>query len=255
MLWQNRMHCGNPLVLTDFNNDWQTFNKKWKSFAEIFINYHICLTNLLKMIDIREKPTEELILDAAMKVFTRKGFSAARMEEIAKEAGINRALLHYYYRDKQTMFNLIFESRFKEFFKGLFVIFESDNISLFDKIRRMVDHEINTLTKHPDLARFIITEIAQKPELLIEYGMKLGVNPRLFIASFEKQVSNEIRDGIIKPIEGRQLLINIMSLCIYPFVAKPIIQTMMTVDEILFYKMTEQRKIEVSEFIINAIKI
>jgi TetR/AcrR family transcriptional regulator len=206
------------------------------------------------MIDTKERTTEELILDAAMKVFTRKGFAAARMEEIAKEAGINRALLHYYHRDKQTMFNRIFESRFKEFFKGLFVIFESDNISLFEKIKRMVDHEISTLIKHPDLARFIITEIAQSPDLLIEYGKKLGVNPRMFIEAFERQVAKEVSDGIIKPIEGKQLLINIMSLCIYPFVARPIIQTMMTVDETNFYQMAEQRKKEVSEFIINAIK-
>lgn len=206
------------------------------------------------MIETKEKPTEELILDAAMKVFTRKGFAAARMEEIAKEAGINRALLHYYYRDKQTMFNLIFESRFKEFFKGLFVIFEADNVSLFDKIRRMVEHEINTLTKHPDLARFIITEIAHDPNLLLEYGKKLGVNPRMFIQSFDKQVEREVNQGVIKAIEGKQLLINIMSLCIYPFVAKPIIQTMMSVDDINFYQMTEQRKNEVSEFIIHAIK-
>lgn len=206
------------------------------------------------MIDVKEKPTEELILDAAMKVFTRRGFAAARMEEIAKEAGINRALLHYYHRDKQTMFNRIFESRFKDFFKGLFVIFESDNISIFEKIKRMVDHEITTLIKHPDLARFIITEIAQTPELLIEYGMKLGVNPRMFIETFEKQVAKEVNEGVIKPIDGKQLLINIMSLCIYPFVARPIIQTMMTVDETSYYKMAEQRKKEVSEFIINAIK-
>ncbi len=207
------------------------------------------------MIDHKEKPTEELILDAAMKVFTRKGFAAARTEEIAKEAGINRALLHYYYRDKQTIFNLIFESRFKEFFKGLFVIFESDNISLFEKIRRMVDHEISTLTKHPDLARFIITEIAQDPELLIAFGKKLGVNPKLFIEAFQQQVSKEVSEGVIKPIEGKQLLINIMSLCIYPFVARPIIQKMMAMEEAQFYQMAEHRKKEVSEFIINAIKI
>lgn len=206
------------------------------------------------MIEEKEKTTEELILDAAMKVFTRKGFAAARMEEIAKEAGINRALLHYYHRDKQTMFNRIFESRFKEFFKGLFVIFESDNISLFEKIKRMVDHEISTLIKHPDLARFIITEIAQSPDLLLEYGKKLGVNPRMFIEAFEKQVAKEVDAGMINPIEGKQLLMNIMSLCIYPFVARPIIQTMMTLNENNFYDMAEQRKKEVSEFIINAIK-
>lgn len=203
----------------------------------------------------KEITTEELILNAAMKVFTRKGFAAARTEDIAREAGINRALLHYYFRDKQTMFNLIFETRFKEFFKGLFVIFDSDNISLFEKIRRMVDHEISTLLKHPDLARFIITEIAQSPNLLIEYGVKLGINPRIFIESFEKQVAREVNEGVIKPIAGKQLLINIMSLCIYPFVAQPVIQTMMKLDEVHFYELAEQRKKEVSEFIINAIKI
>jgi AcrR family transcriptional regulator len=206
------------------------------------------------MIENKVKPTEELILNAAMKVFTRRGYAAARTEEIAKEAGINRALLHYYYRDKQTMFNLIFETRFKEFFKGLFVIFEADSLSLFEKIKRMVEHEINTLMAHPDLARFIITEIAQQPELLLEYGRKLGINPRLFIGTFEEQVSKEVKAGTIRPIEGKQLIMNIMSLCIYPFVAMPIIKTMMQVDESTFHAMMEQRKKEVYEFIINSIK-
>lgn len=201
-----------------------------------------------------ETTTEERILDAAMKVFTRKGFAATRTEEIAKEAGINRTLLHYYYRDKQTIFNLIFETRFKEFFKGLFVIFEADNISLFQKIERMVDHEITTLSKHPHMARFVITEIAHEPNLLVEHGTKLGLNPRVMIAAFEKLVVKEVSEGIIKPIEGRQLLINIMSLCIYPFVASPIIQTMMSLNESEFNQLTEQRKKQVSEFIINAIK-
>ena len=206
------------------------------------------------MSETKTKPTEELIIDAAMKVFTRRGFAAARTEEIAKEAGINRALLHYYYRDKETIFNIIFETRFKEFFKGLFVIFESDNLSLFEKIRRMVDHEINTLLLHPDLARFIITEIAQQPELLLEYGKKLGINPRLFIGSFEELVAKEVVNGTIKPVSGKQLIMNIMSLCIYPFIAMPIIKTMMQLDEATFLSMMEQRKKETYEFIINAIK-
>ena len=203
---------------------------------------------------MEEITTEERILDAAMKVFTRKGFAATRTEEIAKEAGINRTLLHYYYRDKQTIFNLIFETRFKEFFKGLFVIFEADNISLFEKIERMVDHEVTTLSKHPHMARFVITEIAHEPNLLVEHGTKLGLNPRVMIAAFEKLVVKEVSEGIIKPIEGRQLLINIMSLCIYPVVASPIIQTMMSLNESEFIQLTEQRKKQVSEFIINAIK-
>ena len=201
----------------------------------------------------KESETQKLILDAAMKVFTQRGFDGARTEEIAKEAGINRALLHYYYRDKQTIFNMIFEERFKEFFVGIFQIFSSDQ-PILEKIRLLIDHEISMLLKHPDLARFIITEVANRPERLIEYGQKLGVNPRTFVESFEKQLTAEIKIGTIKPIQPRQLLMNIMSLCIYPFVAQPIFRTMMQLDKATFNNMMEARKKEVYTFIMNALK-
>jgi AcrR family transcriptional regulator len=205
------------------------------------------------MAQTKEKVTENLILDAAMKVFTQRGFDGTRTEDIAKEAGINRTLLHYYFRDKQTMFNLIFETRFKEFFGGVFSIFSSDK-SMRDKIRLLIEHEITMFVAHPDLARFIISEVANHPERLIEHGQKLGINPRVFLESFEQQVKQEVKAGIIKMIEGRQLLMNIMSLCIYPFVAQPIIRTMMQLDRESFNQMMEARKKEVYEFIMNALK-
>jgi TetR/AcrR family transcriptional regulator len=201
----------------------------------------------------KEKATEELILDAAMKVFTRRGFAATRTEDVAKEAGISRTLLHYYYRDKQTMFDIIFETRFQEFFKGVFSILASE-AALLEKIKLLVDHEIGTLSKHPDLPRFVIGEIAQQPERLIQYGQKMNVNPRLLLEKFTKQVKEEVSRGSIVPIDGRQLLMNIISLCVYPFVAKPIIKTMMQLDENTFLDLMDQRKKEVYEFIIKGIK-
>jgi TetR/AcrR family transcriptional regulator len=206
------------------------------------------------MIRTEEKSTEALILDAAMEVFTRKGYAATRTEDIARQAGMNRALLHYYYRDKKTIFNIIFESRFGEFFRGLFVIFDADNISFFDKIRRMIHHEISTLIKHPDLARFVIMEIAQDPGRLLIHGKKLGIDPRILIGSFEKHIQEEVRKGTIRPIDGRTLLVNIMSLCIYPFVAKAVIQTLMQVNDEEFLQMMEVRKEETYNFIVNSIK-
>lgn len=201
-----------------------------------------------------EKTTEEKILDAASMVFTKKGFAATRTEEIARQAGMNRALLHYYYRDKQTIFNIIFETQFSEFFKGLFVIFDAGNISFFEKIRRMIHHEINTLLKHPDLARFVINEIAQDPERLLKHGNKIGINPRILIDAFEKQTEEEIKNGTIRPIEGRMLLIHIMSLCLYPFVARPVLETLMQLNSEQFTALMERRKEETYEFIINSIK-
>lgn len=204
------------------------------------------------MAEQQTKPTEELILDSAMKVFTRRGYAAARMEEIAKEAGINRALLHYYYRDKETMFNLIFERRFKDFFAGFFGIFQTE-VPFFDKIKNLIDHEISLLIKHPDLARFIIMEIAQQPERLIQHGQRLGINPRMIIQKFREQVDKEVELGTIKPIDSRQLIMNIISLCVYPFVAKPIVKTMMQMDENSFIQIMEQRKKDAFEFIKSAI--
>ncbi|MGE0770428.1 MAG: TetR/AcrR family transcriptional regulator [Cyclobacteriaceae bacterium] len=205
------------------------------------------------MIEKAEKDTENLILDAAMKVFTRKGFAGARTEDIAKEAGINRALLHYYFRDKQTMFDIIFETRFKEFFAGIGKILNSDQ-PLFEKIRAMIDHEINTLSQHPDLPRFVITEVASQPERLIQYGQKMGINPRLILSGFTTQVDAEAKAGRIKPIDSRQLLMNIMSLCIYPFIARHVIKTMMQLDESRFADMMEARKKLVYEMVIDSIK-
>lgn len=198
------------------------------------------------------RSSEELILNAAIKVFTRKGFAGARMEEIAKEAGINRALLHYYFRDKETMFNLIFETKFKEFFTGLFGAFQSD-APFFEKIKRIIDHEITVLSKHPDLARFVIMEIAQQPDRLIQFGQKLGLNPRMMLENFQKEIQQNVLEGKIRPIDGRQLLMNIISICIYPFVAKSIIKTMMQMDENTFLDLMGKRKKDAYEFIINAI--
>ncbi|MGB4974019.1 MAG: TetR/AcrR family transcriptional regulator [Cyclobacteriaceae bacterium] len=207
---------------------------------------------IVKVPKTETKPSEELILNAAVKVFTRKGYAGARMEEIAKEAGINRALLHYYFRDKETMFNIIFETKFKEFFTGMFGVFQS-NVSFKEKIKNIIDNEITVLSKHPDLAKFVIMEIAQQPERLIQFGQKLGFNPRLMLENFQKEIQQNVQEGKIRPIDGRQLLMNILSICIYPFVAKPIIKTMMQMDENTFVDLMEKRKKDAYEFIINAI--
>lgn len=204
------------------------------------------------MSEEKVKATENVILDAAMKVFTRRGFAGARMEEIAKEAGINRALLHYYFRDKETMFNLIFETRFKEFFSGIARILSSD-LPLFEKIRQMISHEIDTLTKHPDIPRFVIMEVANQPERLIQYGQKMGFNPRQLLTNFTQQVDHAIENKEIISIDSRQLLMNVMSTCIYPFVAKPIIKTMMQMDEHSFASLMESRKKDLYDFIVKAI--
>lgn len=176
------------------------------------------------------------------------------MEDIAKEAGINRALLHYYFRTKDRMFDLVFEQRIREFFVGLAQII-SRPLPLFDKIRAIVEHDINMILAQPDLPIFIMQELTQNPERLIAVAKNSGIGPATMMKTYRAQVKEAVDKKLIRPIEGGQLLINIMSLCVYPFVAKPMIKAVQDLDDDQFEKMIKKRKQEVPEFIIDAIKL
>lgn len=200
-----------------------------------------------------DNKSEEAILAAARKVFTQKGYAAARMEDIAREAGINRALLHYYFRSKDRMFDIIFEQRFNEFFSGLAKIIFSER-PLLEKIRAIVEHDINMVASQPDLPIFIMQELTQNPQRLIEHAKGAGAVPGLMMKSMNSEIRKAVAAGQVKNIDGGQLLINIMSLCIYPFIAKPMIKTMNGLDDAGFGKMMKKRKKEVADFIIDALK-
>jgi TetR/AcrR family transcriptional regulator len=216
---------------------------------------HVSLTILLNQMakEKLDNQTEKAIIEAAGKVFTRKGFAAARMDDIAKEAGMNRALLHYYFRSKEKMFDLIFDLRVREFFSGLGLIISSEK-NLEEKIRAIVEHEITILSAHPDLPIFILQELTQNPQRFFEHAQKARAHPSALQKKFAVDVKQQIKKKKIKNIDASQLLMNIMSMSIYPFIAKPILKTILETDEAGFYKIMQKRKTEVTEFILSAIK-
>lgn len=201
-----------------------------------------------------DNQTEKTILEAAGKVFTQKGFAAARMEDIAKEAGINRALLHYYFRSKDKMFDLIFDQRVHEFFSGLGEIILSER-NLEEKIRAIIEHEITVLLAHPYLPIFVLQEVNQNPERMLEHARKAGAHPSILLKKFSIQVKEEIKKGKIRAIDPSQLLMNIMSMAIYPFIAKPVIKTILETDDVGFEIVMKRRKKEVTDFILQALKV
>jgi AcrR family transcriptional regulator len=201
----------------------------------------------------RDNQTEKSILEAARKVFTRKGFAAARMDDIAKEANINRALLHYYFRSKDKMFDLIFEQKVNEFFSGHEKILFSEK-KLEEVIRGMITHEIKLTAANPYLPLFILQELQQSPDRLLHHAQKAGMSPSIVMKRFSILVKEAIAEKRIREIEASQLLINIMSLCIYPFAAKPVIKAFLEVDDKGFDKVMLQRIDEISEFVMHSLK-
>jgi TetR/AcrR family transcriptional regulator len=198
-----------------------------------------------------EKSAEEKILAAAKKVFTSKGMAGARMQDIANEAGINKALLHYYFRSKEKLFEVIFFEAAQKLFPRINLIFESD-MPLFEKIQNFADQYITMMSENPYLPLFVLNEVSKEPEIFIKkiWGKQNIPHPEKFLA----QIEREVKKGSIKKISPLHLLINLISLSIFPFVAKPMIQFALGLDEMQFKNVMEQRKKEVAKFIIDSIK-
>lgn len=195
--------------------------------------------------------TEIEILNAAKEIFQQKGMDGARMQEIADKAKINKALLHYYYRSKQLLFEAVFKSAFSLLAPQLNKVLNDDS-DLFEKITKFTDSYITFVIKHPYLPNFVIQELNKNPEFV----MKLRSQDNFpTIDKFKQQVTDAIKVGIIKPIEAEQLFINIIALNLFPFIGEPLLMALLNVDKKSYTNLLQDRKDHVAAFIINAIKI
>jgi AcrR family transcriptional regulator len=198
----------------------------------------------------KETQAEKTILNAARKVFIEKGKEGARMQEIADEASINKALLHYYFRSKDRLFDAVFIEAFEKFLPHLHSVILSE-LSFFDAIRNFISGYINTILENPYIPGFILHELSQNPENIADLLDQRINNMNRLITKIE----DEINKGTIRPIDPRQVMVNVIGLCIFPFVARPIIQKIFFQENSTEYeKFLEDRKTEVFNFIYNALK-
>ncbi len=198
----------------------------------------------------KDQSPEEKILTAAKKVFLAKGMDGARMQDIADEAGINKALLHYYFRSKEKLFETIFLEVANAFVPKVIKLFEEDT-TVFEKIEIFCREYINQIMQTPYVPIFILNEINKQPEAFLK---KILTGRNIPVEKFLAQLQKEIKQKIIKPIEPVQLLLNVLSLCLFPFVARPMIQLITGMDKNSFMAVMEQRKKEVPKLIIESIK-
>ena len=198
----------------------------------------------------KEETTEQQILNAAKIVFQAKGMAAARMQEIADEAGINKAMVHYYYRSKQLLFEAVFNQAFSLLAPQLSIILNDDS-SIEDKIKNFTTDYTSFMMKHPYLPNFIIQELNRNEDFII----KIKAHQKFpNLDKFKLKLDEEISKEILKPIEADQLFVNILALNIFPFLGKPLIKAFTNKDDKTYKTFLESRKTEVANFIINSIK-
>ncbi len=197
----------------------------------------------------KSQSTEERILEAAKTIFHHKGFEGARMQEIADEAGINKALLHYYFRTKENLFDAVFEAAFREIFAKLFMTVDAD-IPLEKKLKNLISEYIGFLQKNSYIPGFILAEMNQNPEKIINIFKSSPVSPSMLL----ERMKRSMYDGKLEEKDVRELFINILSLCIFPVVARPMLQNIFDFSDEQYDQFIERRKKTLPELIMNTIK-
>ncbi|MBN2349016.1 MAG: TetR/AcrR family transcriptional regulator [Bacteroidales bacterium] len=195
--------------------------------------------------------TEHKILEAAKTVFIKEGMKGARMQEIATEAGINKSLLHYYFRTKEKLFAAVFQFAFKAFIPKIDEIL-GPGLSLHERFSRFANAYTEILIDNPFIPLFVLHEINRHPEIIYKLVQQVGTKPKLL----EEIITDEIKKGVIKPVDPKQVIINMISLCVFPIIARPIILPLIFEDDQKKYrKFLEDRKTEIADFIFNSIKV
>ncbi|MEJ7740567.1 MAG: TetR/AcrR family transcriptional regulator [Chitinophagaceae bacterium] len=198
---------------------------------------------------VKQESTEEKITAAAKKVFITKGMMGARMQDIADEAGINKAMLHYYFRNKEKLFEKIFTEAFTSFWPQINNILDAD-MPLFSKIESFCHSYIEVLLNNPYVPIFVLNELNRQPAMFIQKVWKSGP-PK--VGSLIQQIEIDVKKGKIKAINPVQLLLNMVSMCVFPFVAKPMFQAALGMNELQYRQLMEIRKVEITRFIIDSI--
>jgi AcrR family transcriptional regulator len=206
-----------------------------------------------------DNATEQRILDAADAVFVRRGTAGARMQEIAAEAGVNQALLHYYFRTKEQLARAAFERTGSQLMPAVIQEIASD-APLDDKVRRVVALELDHLSRSPSLPAYILGELAHRPDRAQQLiaAMTRGhtpatLRPRVF-GALGRQIDERVAAGAMRPIAPEQFMVNLISLCIFPFAARPMLQALLGLDAAGFAAFIATRRAELADFFLGALR-
>lgn len=199
----------------------------------------------------RSRNTEQKIFDAATELFLEKGVDRTSVREIAAKAGINLALMNYYFRSKENLFNAIFSSLVKKNSEELIRILDS-NLELEEKIRQYVNVYIDMLSENPLLVSFVMAILHRSRERITE--MK-AVSSLYATEKFTQQVLDEGRKGNIRRTDPSQLFVDMLSLVAFPFAIKTLIQDKNSLSEKEFQAYIDERKQRIPEMLIDSMRL
>jgi len=190
--------------------------------------------------------TEERIKATARKVFHQKGFAGTRTRDIAEEAGINHAMLNYYFRSKEKLFEMVMMETMAQFFKGVNLMLNDESTSLDEKIDLIVSNYVDLLLKEPELPTFILNEVRPNPQAFVEQN---PIKEALTHSVLTRQYAEAVARGEITEPNLMQAILNVIGLVIFPFIAKPILTSIINIPEEQYKVLMLQRKTLIPQWI------
>ncbi len=172
-----------------------------------------------------EKNNEQIILQAAEEEFLIKGYAAAKTMEIAKKAGVTHAMLHYYFRTKENLFNKVYESKIVLLKESIFILLHDHPATFVERLRSGIEGHFDFLRANPKLPLFIINEMISKPERMELLKESIGRVAQEVFGPLQQQLDEAHQKGLIKEIKATDLLIDVISLNAFVFVVYPLAQS------------------------------
>ncbi len=193
---------------------------------------------------------EDKIMSSATRIFVLKGKAGTSMQDIATEAGINRTLLNYYFRSKDNLFEQVFTNTFSRFLPDIVNALTSE-MPVSTRLENFIDYYFTMLLENPVIPLFILQELTSNPDRLIKMLKSGGMSTDVVIKSLEL----EMEQGTIRRMDPREIVVNFMSLIIFPFAARKIIEEMIFLgDEEAYSDFLRQRKENLKTTFIQSLK-
>jgi len=206
---------------------------------------------MIKKMTENDKQTEEKIFESATDVFVEKGMDGARMQDIATHAGINKALLHYYFRTKDQLFNAVFEMIAKKILKKFAPVFD-EKLTLEEKIRFFYREHISFLQDNPRLPGFLLNEVNRNPARIRKLLQNVDFES-IWLKIYE-QHKVEFKSYNITRESMPQLMMSIVAMSVFPFAARGILEGILEKTGHNINEYMEERKVFAADFVINAIR-
>ena len=201
-----------------------------------------------------ELNTEQAILAAAEKEFMNKGYAMTKTTEIAKAAGVTHAMLHYYFRTKENLFDMVFRKK-AALMASSFINIVDNDLSFFEKLRLAIEAHFDYIAQSPKLPLFILSEIAGNEE-------RLTILKNIFIpilgettSSLSKSINEEVAKGTIRPITPLDLIIDVVALNAFVFIAQPILKLLTEANRIEYQDFLNHRREENVQLMISRLKV